>query len=159
MFPLFRTKCREIIGTFVLLLQMYSTLYYSKFKLEISHGCQMDDCGSIPGRVDISIFSPPNCTFRRSPTFASKGHRRWGKSARVVKLKNRLPCREIVFLSFRTDMCYGMDCRRSVPGRGKNSLFSAISRPALGPTQPPIQWVPGVKRPVSETDHSSASSN
>jgi hypothetical protein len=30
------------------------------------------------------------------------------------------------------------------PGRVKNFLFSTSSRPALGPTQPPIEWVPGV---------------
>jgi len=39
------------------------------------------------------------------------------------------------------------------------SLFSTASRTALGPTQPPIQWVPGalslgVKRPGREADHS-----
>jgi hypothetical protein len=38
-------------------------------------------------------------------------------------------------------------------------LFSTSSRPALGPTQPPIQWVTGalfprVKRPGRESDHS-----
>jgi hypothetical protein len=42
-------------------------------------------------------------------------------------------------------------------------LFSTVSRPALGPNQPPVQWVPGaltlgVKRPVREADHSPASS-
>jgi hypothetical protein len=41
--------------------------------------------------------------------------------------------------------------------------FTAASRPALGPTQPPIQWVPralslGVKRPGREADHSPPSS-
>jgi hypothetical protein len=38
-------------------------------------------------------------------------------------------------------------------------LFTTASSGALGPTQPPIQWVPGalylgVKRPESEADHS-----
>jgi hypothetical protein len=48
--------------------------------------------------------------------------------------------------------------RRSSPGRVKNFLFSTSSRPDLGPTQLPIQWVPralspGVKRPGSEANH------
>jgi hypothetical protein len=38
-------------------------------------------------------------------------------------------------------------------------LFTTAFRPALGPTQPPVQWVRGVlslgaKRPGSETKHS-----
>jgi hypothetical protein len=38
-------------------------------------------------------------------------------------------------------------------------LFTTASRTVLGPTQPPIQWVPGalslgVKRPEREDDHS-----
>jgi hypothetical protein len=42
-------------------------------------------------------------------------------------------------------------------------LFTTASRTALGPTHPPIQWVPralslGVKRPGSEADHSPPSS-
>jgi hypothetical protein len=37
-------------------------------------------------------------------------------------------------------------------------LFTAASRPALGPTQPPIQWVPwalsfGVKGPTCKAEH------
>jgi hypothetical protein len=45
------------------------------------------------------------------------------------------------------------------PGRVKYFLFSTSSRPALGPTQLPVQWVPwalstGVKRLGRETDHS-----
>jgi hypothetical protein len=46
-----------------------------------------------------------------------------------------------------------------VPVGDKNFPFSTSSRPALGPTLPPIQWVPGalspvVKRPGGEADHS-----
>jgi hypothetical protein len=49
--------------------------------------------------------------------------------------------------------------RTSSPCRGKNFHFSTLSRSALGPTQPPIQWVPGafspgLKRLGREADHS-----
>jgi hypothetical protein len=42
-------------------------------------------------------------------------------------------------------------------------LVTTVPRPALRPTQPPIQWVPGalslgVKRPGREVDHSHPSS-
>jgi hypothetical protein len=44
--------------------------------------------------------------------------------------------------------------RSSSPGRVKNFVFSTSSRPALGPTQPPIQWVPGIfPRGVKLTTH------
>jgi hypothetical protein len=33
-------------------------------------------------------------------------------------------------------------------------LIATASRPALGPTQLPIEWVSGVKRPGCEDDHS-----
>jgi hypothetical protein len=53
--------------------------------------------------------------------------------------------------------------RGSSPGRIKNFLFSTSSSVALGPTQPPIQWVPGalsarVKWPWREADHSAPTS-
>jgi hypothetical protein len=46
----------------------------------------------------------------------------------------------------------------SSPGRTKNFLLSTSSRLVLGPTQPPLQWVPGilspgVKRSGREADH------
>jgi hypothetical protein len=42
-------------------------------------------------------------------------------------------------------------------------LLTTVSRPALGPTQSPIHWVPGalslgIKRPGCEADHSPPSS-
>jgi hypothetical protein len=57
---------------------------------------------------------------------------------------------------------YGLDGRAdssSSPGGGKSLLLSTLSRPVLGPTQLPIQWLPGdllpwVKRPGREADHS-----
>jgi hypothetical protein len=44
--------------------------------------------------------------------------------------------------------------RSTSPGRVKYFLFFTPSRPVLGPTQPRIQCVPGVKRPGREADHS-----
>jgi hypothetical protein len=35
-------------------------------------------------------------------------------------------------------------------------IFSTLSRPVLGPTQPPIQWVLRVKQQGSEAGHSPA---
>jgi hypothetical protein len=53
--------------------------------------------------------------------------------------------------------------RSSSPARVKNFLFFTSSRPALGSTQPPTQWVPGaicsgVKRPWREADYSPTTS-
>jgi hypothetical protein len=61
---------------------------------------------------------------------------------------------------------YGLDDRSSefrFPAGDEIFLFITASRTALGPTQPPIQWVPGalflgVKRPGREAGHSSPSS-
>jgi hypothetical protein len=57
---------------------------------------------------------------------------------------------------------YGMDDQGigvPIPGRIKDFLFSTSSTPALGHTQPPIQWVlralsSGVKGQGREGDHS-----
>jgi hypothetical protein len=45
------------------------------------------------------------------------------------------------------------------PGRVENFFFATSSRPALGSTQPPIQWIPGtlspgLKRQGGDADHS-----
>jgi hypothetical protein len=62
------------------------------------------------------------------------------------------------------NLSYGLDARRfeSRTGLG-NFVFTTSSRPALGPTQPPIQWVPEalslrVKLMGREADNSPPSS-
>jgi hypothetical protein len=58
-----------------------------------------------------------------------------------------------------------MDDQVSIPGRTEKEylLFASTSRPALGLTQSPIQWVQGALSPVAkrsghEADHSPPSS-
>jgi hypothetical protein len=54
--------------------------------------------------------------------------------------------------------------RGSIPGGDKGFFLYPVSRPALGPTQPPVQWVPGVLSPgvkarsERDADHSPPSS-
>jgi hypothetical protein len=48
---------------------------------------------------------------------------------------------------------YGMDDRGSIPGRGNDGkfyFFATESRPALGPTQPSVQWEPVALSPRVE---------
>jgi hypothetical protein len=54
-----------------------------------------------------------------------------------------------------------MDDKGSIPGKGNYDIFilGTASRPVLGPTQLPIQWISGalsmgVKRSGREADHS-----
>jgi hypothetical protein len=63
---------------------------------------------------------------------------------------------------------YGLDDRaigvRSPAGAKGFFPLTSVSRPALGPTQPPVQWVPGVLSPGvkalpgRDADHSPPSS-
>jgi hypothetical protein len=68
---------------------------------------------------------------------------------------------EIKLRNVREALGYGLDERGFDSRWGLGVfLFTTASRTALGPAQPPIQWIPGglslvVKRPGREADHSS----
>jgi len=56
---------------------------------------------------------------------------------------------------FQLYRLYSFECR----WKGKRIfLLATASRPTLGPTQSPTQWLPGVKRSGREADHSPPSS-
>jgi hypothetical protein len=68
----------------------------------------------------------------------------WNREAKIVKA-----------------LGYGLDYRGSIPRRTmmRIFLFATASRPLLGSSKPPIQWVlraliPGVIRPECEAGHS-----
>jgi hypothetical protein len=49
-------------------------------------------------------------------------------------------CKATILYAYMANNCD----RGSIPGRGKMIFpLASVSRPALRPTQPPVQWVPG----------------
>jgi hypothetical protein len=71
----------------------------------------------------------------------------------------------IVFITFVIipPLGYGLDDREFESWQGLGIFFITTFRPDLGPTQPPIQWIPGAlslgeKRPGHEADRSPPSS-
>jgi hypothetical protein len=59
-----------------------------------------------------------------------------------------------MFCTVGTSIGYGLDVRDSVPENGKVCLSFIASSPALGPIQPPPEWVPGtISRRVTAAGH------
>jgi hypothetical protein len=66
----------------------------------------------------------------------------------TVRLHVTMICRILLSLeslvsSIGIAASYVLNVQFSVIGRGKIPLFFIASRSALGPMQPPLQWVPG----------------
>jgi hypothetical protein len=64
----------------------------------------------------------------------------------------------VIYIYIHIKYLIRMNFLSQIPSK-KNFHFSTASKPILGPTQPPIHWVPGtlspgVKRPWREADHS-----
>jgi hypothetical protein len=76
----------------------------------------------------------------------------------ITKLSSR--CFPVIFCYHSIVVGYGLDNQGFQHRQGLEIfLFTTISRPALGPTQPTTQWMPealslGVKWPVHKADHS-----
>jgi hypothetical protein len=78
-------------------------------------------------------------------------------------IKILFPCKttfiwEPRYRSRYSDWLRAVRRRGSRPGRVKNFLLSTSSRPNMGPTQLPVQWVPGIKRQWREAYHSAVTS-
>jgi hypothetical protein len=105
--------------------------------------------------IRLSRNSPLFTEPKRSLPFSQQLHQwtiTWARQIQSALLRTKEPGQCIRY----SDWLRGGQPRdrSSSPGRVKNFLFSTSPRPALGSTQPPIKWVPGVKRAEREADHS-----
>jgi hypothetical protein len=70
-------------------------------------------------------------------------------------MRGHFPLQHLPEQSVRSlDSVVGIATGYGLDDRGVKNILFTSSRPALGSTQPPIQWEWGVKRPGHEADHS-----
>jgi hypothetical protein len=81
-------------------------------------------------RVEGNCFSPFRNLYSLIPLKQTSGRPRQNKT--------------IILKCIRKYSDLRRDSWGSIPGRGKIILYSTESRPTLGSTQPPVQWLPRV---------------
>jgi hypothetical protein len=98
-------------------------------------------------RFELSMLVKLLARFSRvSPAEVTVQFKEHGSAISYLSFTARV-CLNFSFVLWNNTLDYKLDDRGSIPGRGKIFFsLSSLSRPALGRTQPPIQWVPGVKR-------------
>jgi hypothetical protein len=110
---------------------------------------------SVKHRDNFTLFVTKDLQLHVSNDWENKEHAPGITS--IGRIQQPISIRWSGFHGSSNESRVGSVCIRTRLGVGRpgpDFLHATASRPALGPTQPPIQWVPGVKRPgVKLTTH------